>query len=56
VSEIKPDSRNYRIHGEKSLCLPGKSPVDCNAGRSILIERDGCIDIAESMPKLEEGG
>ena len=41
--EIKPDKRNYRLHGDKNLRLIGKSLQDCGAGRSILIDRDDCI-------------
>jgi hypothetical protein len=43
MGEIKPDRKNYRIHGEKNLRLIGKSLTDCGAGRSILIDREDCI-------------
>ncbi|MDR1594636.1 MAG: hypothetical protein LBS43_09185 [Prevotellaceae bacterium] len=43
TEEIKLDEKNYRIHDEKNLRLIGKSLTDCGAGRSILIDSEGCI-------------
>jgi hypothetical protein len=43
MREIKFDSKNYRIHGDKNLRLIEKSLVDCGAGRSILLDDDDCI-------------
>lgn len=43
MSELKFDSKNYRIHGEKNKRLIQKSLVDCGAGRSILVDKEDCI-------------
>jgi DNA modification methylase len=43
MSELKFDTKNYRIHGEKNLRLIGKSLSECGAGRSILIDKEDCI-------------
>lgn len=40
---IKTDSRNYRIHGDKNKALINKSLTECGAGRSILIDKDDVI-------------
>lgn len=40
---IKTDSRNYRIHGDKNKALINKSLSECGAGRSILIDKDDVI-------------
>lgn len=43
MSELKYDSRNYRIHTDKNKRLIRKSLEDCGAGRSILFDKDNCI-------------
>ena len=40
---IKTDSRNYRIHGDKNKALINKSLSECGAGRYILIDKDDVI-------------
>ena len=43
MEEIKFDSRNYRIHGDKNKELIAKSLDECGAGRSIVVDDDGEI-------------
>lgn len=43
MSDIKFDSRNYRIHDDKNKELIAKSLDECGAGRSIVIDNDNEI-------------
>lgn len=43
MSDIKFDTRNYRIHDTKNKELIKKSLQECGAGRSIIIDNDGEI-------------
>lgn len=43
MAELKFDSNNFRLHGERNKRVIHKSLVECGAGRSILIDKDDCI-------------
>jgi len=43
MSEIKYDSRNYRIHNEKNKRIIRKSLENCGAGRSVLMDNDNVL-------------
>lgn len=43
MTEIKFDTRNYRIHDERNKDLIRKSLNECGAGRSILLDADNEI-------------
>lgn len=43
MSEIKLDSKNYRIHNDKNKRVIRKSLEDCGAGRSVLIDKDNLL-------------
>ena len=43
MTEIKPDSRNYRIHDDRNKELIRKSLKEYGTGRSIVIDSDGEI-------------
>ena len=41
--EIKFDKRNYRKHSEQNKKRIRKSLTECGAGRSVLVDKDGCL-------------
>lgn len=41
--EITFDKRNYRKHSDKNKKLIRKSLTECGAGRSVLVDKDGCL-------------
>lgn len=43
MSEIKYDSRNYRIHNNKNKRIIRKSLEDCGAGRSVLVDKENIL-------------
>ncbi len=43
MSDIKFDSKNYRIHTDKNKRIIRKSLEDCGAGRSVLVDKDNFL-------------
>jgi len=43
MSEIKFDSRNYRIHNNKNKGIIRRSLENCGAGRSVLMDNDNVL-------------
>lgn len=41
--EIKFDKRNYRKHSKKNKELIKKSLTELGAGRSVLVDAEGCL-------------
>lgn len=41
--EIKFDKKNYRKHSEQNKKRIRKSLEECGAGRSVLVDKDGCL-------------
>ena len=43
MGKITFDKRNYRKHSEKNKKRIRKSLTECGAGRSVLVDKDGCL-------------
>lgn len=43
MTELKFDSRNYRIHTDKNKRIIRKSLEECGAGRSVLVDKDNVL-------------
>lgn len=41
--QITFDKRNYRKHSDKNKKRIRKSLTECGAGRSVLVDKDGCL-------------
>jgi hypothetical protein len=43
MSDIKFDTKNYRVHNDKNKKIIRKSLEDCGAGRSVLVDKDNIL-------------